>query len=104
MPKGAKYGGRTAGTPNRATTNAREAIALFVEGNIGRLQDWLDQIAEDDGPKAAFQCVLDLLEYHIPKLARTELTGKEGEELVARFVVETHNGAPPPRPNDDPPQ
>ena len=87
--------GRPRGVPNKATTNAREAIARLIDGNVERMQDWLDQIAATDGPLAAFKCLQDVLEYHIPKLARTELTGKEGAELVTRFVVETHEGAPP---------
>jgi hypothetical protein len=27
---------------------------------------------------AAFRCFADVVEYHVPKLARTELTGKDG--------------------------
>lgn len=57
---------------------AREAIAHFVDGNADRLQGWLDEIAAIDGPKAAFGCFVELLEYHVPKLARNELTGKDG--------------------------
>lgn len=80
--KGRKFGGRAKGTPNKVTANAREAIARFVDGNADRLQGWLDQVAENDGPKAAFECFKDLLEYHVPKLARTELTGKDGGAVV----------------------
>ena len=71
---------------------------MFVDANVPRLQGWLDEIAETKGPDAAYRCVLDLIEYHIPKLARTELTGKDGQDIVTRFVIETHEGAPPPRP------
>lgn len=79
--KGEKTGGRQAGTPNKATQNAREAIARFVDGNSEKLQGWLDKIEKEDGPQAAFRCVMDLLEYHVPKLARTEITGKDGGAL-----------------------
>ncbi len=97
-PKGTpKTGGRAPGVPNKATSSAREAIAMFVDANVPRLQGWLDEIAETKGPDAAYRCVLDLIEYHIPKLARTELTGKDGQDIVTRFVIETHDGAPPPR-------
>ena len=69
--------------PPRASVAAREAIARFVDGNTERLQGWLDEIAERDGPKAAFQCVVDLLEFHCPKLARQERTGaEEGPEHI----------------------
>jgi hypothetical protein len=70
--------GRPKGLPNKTTVAAREAIARFVDGNADRLQGWLDEIAADQGPAAAFKCFSDLLEYHVPKLARTELTGADG--------------------------
>ena len=82
MAKGIKTGGgNRKGIPNKATAQAREAIALFVDGNADRLQSWLDQIAEDKGPQAAFDCFTSLLEYHVPKLARHELTGQNGDKI-----------------------
>lgn len=59
---------------------AREAIAKLVDGNADRLQEWLDQIAEDEkqGPAVAFKLLMDVMEYHVPKLARTEHVGKDG--------------------------
>ncbi len=86
---GERRGGRARGTPNKATLNARQAIADFVDGNAHRLQGWLDQIAADPklGPQAAIRCFNDLVEYHVPKLARTELTGKDGEHLIPRVLV-----------------
>lgn len=78
MANGYKTGGRQAGTPNKATSLAREAIAKFVDANADRLQEWLDQIAEQEGPKVAFGCFVDLIEYHVPKLARHEMTGEGG--------------------------
>lgn len=76
--KGQKGGpGRPKGLPNKSTQAAREAIAAFVDGNADRLQGWLDQIAEEKGPQAAFDSFSTLLEYHVPKLARQEITGKD---------------------------
>ena len=70
-------GGSRKGSPNRSTALAREAIAAFVDNNADRLQGWLDAIAADKGPEAAFRCFTDLVEYHVPKLARTEVTGQD---------------------------
>lgn len=84
-PKGVRLGGRAAGTPNKATAAAREAIARFVDGNADRLQGWLDEIHADKGPQAAFECFSSLLEYHVPKLQRTELTGKDGGDQVVVY-------------------
>lgn len=67
--------GRPPGTPNKATKVAREAIAQFVDGNADRLTDWLDKIAQKD-PKQAFDCFMSVVEYHIPKLQRTENINK----------------------------
>jgi hypothetical protein len=72
-----KTGGRVAGVPNKSTALAREAIAKFVDGNSHKLQEWLDDIATNEklGPKVAFDCFMQVAEYHVPKLARTEHAG-----------------------------
>ena len=89
-----KAGGRVAGTPNKTTQQAREAIALFVDGNAHRLAKWLDEVAngipEADikpNPAKAFELFQSVVEYHVPKLARTEITGAdEGPiEMVVKW-------------------
>ena len=92
------------GIPNKATAEARRAIADFVDNNAGRLQGWLDRIAEgepmldekglhvvsQDGqprwvmppnPQKAFELFQSVVEYHVPKLARQEITGPGGGAL-----------------------
>jgi hypothetical protein len=97
--------GRTAGTPNRATREARQAIASFVDGNADRLQEWLDAVAEgvrseDTGdyivppnPEKAFSLFQSIIEYHVPKLARTELTGKDGEDIKQSISINVGFGS-----------
>lgn len=84
-PKGSPKsgGGSRKGIPNKSTAVAREAIARFVDANVGRMQEWLDQIAEDPkhGPKVAFDALAGVIEYHVPKLARTEHTGENGQPV-----------------------
>lgn len=82
--------GRPKGLPNKTTAVAREAIARFVDGNSERLQEWLDQIAAQDGPAAAFKCFSDLIEYHVPKLSRAEVSGPDGGpvETICRWQSE----------------
>jgi hypothetical protein len=72
--------GRPKGSPNKSTTAVREAIAVFAEGNAHKLQEWLDDVAMGTGgnrpdPAKAADLYLRAIEYHIPKLARTELAG-----------------------------
>lgn len=66
--------GRPRGSPNKATAAVREAIAQFAEQNVGKLQGWLDRVAQRDPAKVA-ELFVRVLEYHISKLARTDLTG-----------------------------
>lgn len=77
--------GRPVGSANRATVAVREAIALFAEQNVGKLQIWLDATAEKAPDKAA-DLFLRALEYFTPKLARTETT-LEGEVTIAPRLV-----------------
>lgn len=88
--------GRGKGTPNKTTQEAREAIAKFVEGNADRLQEWLDAVAkgvDKDGtvigppsPEKAFNLFQSVIEYHVPKLARQEITGKDGQPLAVQIL------------------
>jgi hypothetical protein len=105
-PKGS---GRVAGVPNKATRDARLAIASFVDGNADRLQAWLDevaggvprtdaegnQLANDNGeliwlvppnPEKAFTLFQSVIEYHVPKLARSEVTGANGGPISVASV------------------
>jgi hypothetical protein len=80
-------GGRPKGSPNKSTADARAAIAAFVDGNAHRLTGWLDQVAQGyadvkPNPAKAFEMFQSVVEYHVPKLARTEVTGKDGGPVV----------------------
>jgi len=106
--EGKKTGGRVAGTPNKASTEARQAIASFVDGNAHRLTGWLDKVAEgvkvevmDDkgnvvgeeyvvppNPAKAFDMFQSVVEYHIPKLARQEHVGDDNKPLVIEHNVD----------------
>jgi hypothetical protein len=85
--------GRPKGCPNKATLQARRAIGLFVDNNAHRLQGWLDSIADGTldkkgdyvvkpDPVRAFELFQSVIEYHVPKLARTEVTGEGGGPVI----------------------
>jgi hypothetical protein len=84
--------GRKKGVGNKKTETARRAIANFVEGNVGNLNKWLAQMAKDD-PEAAFKALMSVVEYHIPKLARTEVTGADGSKLEIEHILTTLGGS-----------
>jgi hypothetical protein len=93
-----KTGGRKPGVPNKATADARQAIASFVDGNAHRLTEWLDQVASGikvlnaetgeekyavlPNPAKAFDMFQSVVEYHVPKLARMEVGGIEGGSAI----------------------
>lgn len=78
MAKGTKTGGGSRqGKPNKTTVDVREAIALIAQRNVEKFEGWLDQVATEDPGKAA-DLFLKAIEYHIPKLARSEVSGPDG--------------------------
>lgn len=84
--RGKKTGGRVKGTPNKATGDAREAIAKIIEGNADKVQAWLDRTAKKM-PHRALDLYIKLAEYSIPKLGRIEHTGEGGGPVRAVFNV-----------------
>ena len=67
---------------------AKEAIARFADDNADRMQEWLDAVSCDPkhGPKVAFDMLMGVMEYHLPKLARTEISGKDGGPVVVALT------------------
>lgn len=72
--------GRPPGSKNIATTRVREAYQKLTEDNLENMTHWLQQIATDN-PKEAFELMLKMSEYVLPKLQRQEITGAGGEDL-----------------------
>jgi hypothetical protein len=96
--------GRPKGVGNKSTGMAREAIAKFVDGNAPAMQGWLESVAmgiqahDKEGnpkfstegnpvfivppnPEKAFGMLQSVMEYHLPKLARTEHLGDEEQPM-----------------------
>ena len=95
---GAREGaGRPKGVPNKATTEAREVIKTLLDNNMPYIQSWLISTAEgifDDktgkyivnpNPAKACEIVQNMMEFSVPKLARTEVVGDE--KAPQRLVV-----------------
>ena len=87
--------GRPKGSVNKATQSVREMIAMVAEQNAPKFAEWLQRVAEGDeknrpDPGKAAELYLKAIEYHIPKLARTEVSGTDGGpiETVIKWANE----------------
>ena len=77
-PKGLpKTGGRSRGTLNKATKDMRAWVNTLLQTNRKAATIALEQLWETD-PAKALEIQGKLLEFVLPKLGRTELTGEDG--------------------------
>lgn len=73
-----------------STGRVRFALAQLAQKNVTQVQGWLDAISLTDGPKAALELYLKMIEYSVPKLSRTEVKveDNEGNTAVASLSIE----------------
>lgn len=72
--------GRPKGAANKISEDIKEAFAMVLENRLPDLNRWLGQVAQDD-PAKAIDLMIKLSNRFLPELARTEITGKDGEDL-----------------------
>lgn len=72
--------GRPKGSPNKISEEIREAYAMVLQNKLPDLERWITQVSHDDPARAA-DLLMRLSERFLPMLARTEITGKDGEDL-----------------------
>lgn len=83
--------GRPVGSPNRATTEVREALSDLVAGNLPRLQEWLDRVAKDNH-RTALEIYVKLVEFVATRLARHSLeTSNEPQTVTVCWREPTGN-------------
>lgn len=77
MPRGGKRpgAGRPRGRPNRTTAEGREVFKRIFENLAPEVEGWIREQAATDAGKGA-DLVLKMAEYHLPKLARSDVTVK----------------------------
>lgn len=79
-PQNINRTGRRKGAVDKDTRRIREAYQLLLENNLDNLTMWLEEIGEQS-PEKAFNIIVKMSEYFLPKLARQEVTGLEGKDL-----------------------
>jgi hypothetical protein len=75
--------GRPKGAQNKLTVEFRETVQSILDDNRDNAAEWLRMVAEGHGdvkpdPAKALDLLAKLAEFAAPKLARTEVTGKDG--------------------------
>lgn len=70
MPKSP---GRPKGKGNKTTESVRAIIGKMAEMNAPKLNRWLQEVYEQEGPGKAIDCFSKLVEYHIPKQRQIDL-------------------------------
>jgi hypothetical protein len=74
--------------PGKMTLKGREALTAIIEGNIPKVQTWLDTIEREDGARAALDAYTKLIEFGIPKQARHELSSNQPAEVIVKLAGE----------------
>lgn len=90
--EGAPGPGRPKGVPNKSTETVRKAIAMLLERNSEKMDEWLQLVAYGDSelgvkpqPDKALDIMQKMAEYHIPKLARTEVVGDKEQPVELKI-------------------
>lgn len=89
-PKGLpKSGGRKKGAPNAENKVKKELISQIVEGQLPYVTNVLNKMRRDD-PKSWMNSVQGLMEFVMPKLARTDV--KQINQGAIEIVVKRTDG------------
>ena len=78
-----KTGGKTKGTPNKATSSVRDKFAQLLEGYSIEL---MTKDLKSVEPVERLRIVTGLAEFIIPKMNRTEVKNEDGNEITIRVV------------------
>jgi hypothetical protein len=97
LPPGApppkRKGGRPKGSVNKVTARVRNMVADVLDSKAPEIIDWISRVALYE-PAQAARLYLDLMEFAVPKLARTELTAEVRGKLGHYVAVETREEPP----------
>ena len=73
-------------TPNKTTTEIREAFANLLKGRDAELQEALDKLRDRD-PKSYLEMYVKISQRFAPEVSRAEITGMDGEAFQPIQIV-----------------
>lgn len=84
--------GRPKGALNRSTEMMKITMARAANNTLNTLSEDLEKIRHKD-PEKAIKLALDIMEYIIPKLSRTEIKGEVTQRIEQITVNINHTGS-----------
>lgn len=84
MPKGKKFGGRKAGTPNRVTQSTREALKTFLQAQQSEVEKAFKKLS----PKEKVFAYTRLLPFITPQYSAINFSLKNMTEEDLQFFAE----------------
>lgn len=82
--------GRPVGAVNRSTEQMKLTLARAANKTLDTISEDLDRIRKDN-PEKAIQLALQLMEYVMPKLSRTEMKAEINQRIQQINVNVTRN-------------
>jgi hypothetical protein len=76
--------GSRRGVPNKTTKEIRDSFQFFIENNVPKFQEWIEEVAKTN-PAKAIELVTSLGEYILPKLSRTEIEADVTAEVKPKI-------------------
>ena len=70
-----KKGSRKGVSTNKTTKEIRDSFQMFVENNVSKFQEWIDEVGKTN-PAKAIELVANLGEYILPKLSQNRDRGR----------------------------
>lgn len=77
--------GRPKGAVNKTTADVRTCVAGIAQNLAPEVEGWIRKGAKKN-PLGAAHLLAQLLEYHIPKLQRSEMVGEGGKPIEVSIV------------------
>lgn len=89
---GNKLGGRKPGSLNRSTEQMKLTLARAANKTLDTISEDLERIRQDN-PEKAIQLALQLMEYVMPKLSRTEMKAEINQRIQQISVNVNRTGS-----------
>lgn len=73
--------GRPKGSPNKATTEIKEAYTNLIHGNLHEIQEWINRVAQRN-PEKAFDMLMKLSPFVLPKKQEMDLNIENPIQII----------------------